>query len=163
MRLWCWLRLVRSEISAWKKKSRDAKMESLLFTWTSVHTSKRKCLKRSSPPPLQGLLPTTLFLPCPCLHCPPGQESIRPKRLPLGRLLMLPSPPLWLHILCAPLLPICYAQAVRIFFLKPGSDQATPSSPIRNLPVPNLTPFLSPPLHTHVVPVIASLGPKNSP
>lgn len=144
MRLWCWLRRVRSEFSAWKNKSRDAKMKSLLFTSTSVHASKRTSLKRSSPPPLQGLLRTTLFLPGPCLHCFPGQESVPPTRLPLGRLMMaLPSPPLWLHILCAPLLPTCCAQAVRIFFLKPGSDQATPPTPIRNLPVPNLPP--SPP------------------
>lgn len=36
MRLWCWLRVVRSEISAQKNKSRDTKMESVLFTSTSI-------------------------------------------------------------------------------------------------------------------------------
>lgn len=98
--------------------------------------------------PPEAQLPTTLFLPCLCLHCPLGHTSSEP--LPQETASWLPyegpslsSPPHSCSSVSAPWLSS--ALPAKIICLKPGSEQATPPPP-PHLHCPQVWPPLVPSL-----------------
>lgn len=135
-----------------EKQIRVAKVKLALSTSTSVHTSKRTCLKISSPPPLQGLLPlpSSSLVPV-SVALQVGQLKVSTPRNCLWSLYEGPSfsAPLTPQPLCSSAFhQLCLGY--RMFFLKPGSHHATPAAPwSETFPVLNLAPSRPlPSIHT---------------